>query len=126
MNSAEERYVKLVDRLHHLTIEKKLSWKIDNMSDELTCQFSRNKLTLEEGRDADGQPNVKLCVMDFSDDVIDSFTDTMLMKIKPSNQKFENHWFLMKDLYVSANRQATGADKAIDDILNELEDDDDL
>ncbi|GAM97595.1 hypothetical protein U91I_01222 [alpha proteobacterium U9-1i] len=47
--------------------------------------------------------------------------EEMLLEVQPTVEGFQNYAALMAELYRIARRSATGADKAIDSLLKELD-----
>jgi hypothetical protein len=127
---ASKKYGSLVRRLVDKTNRNELGWRESPMPEVYQVSFSRYSLKISEVQEA-RQDSYVISVLNSDGTVIDSFSDADL-DVKPdqlglirtefSNQLTVNIPFsaLLRDLYQKARRQALGADKALDEILNEL------
>ena len=121
MSETIEKYTKLVDRLFEFTKDKRIEWRSDPFTDEVSCHFSNFNIKINDGSDSEGSPYIKLSIVNFSDVEIDSFTDNDLVSNTPKLRGYSSYWKLMEELLKLARRQSRGADDAIDNILNELD-----
>ena len=124
MTDTTQRQAKLAQRLYDMTKKKKINWKYDSFDDNVTAEFSKNKIAVEDGRDSEGSPFIMVTIYSLSDEEIDKFNDEDLKNLSTSDPEYSSFWKLMSQTLNLAKRQARGADDAIDDILDELDDDD--
>lgn len=124
MTDTTQRQAKLAQRLYDMTKTKKINWKYDVFDDSVVAEFSKYKVSMEDGRDSEGSPFITITIFSLSDDEIDKFNDEDLKNISTSDPEYPSFWKLMSQTLNLAKRQARGADDAIDDILDELDDGD--
>jgi hypothetical protein len=107
--------------LYDKTVSGSISWNI-GFSKDLYCSFQNHAIYLRSSRDADGEPLEIIELKNSSDEVIDSFDDTVIADSIFDIDGVANYYGLMMNLRNTARRQALGADKALDDILSDLDD----
>lgn len=117
-SSAEtlDKYAALVETLYRMTIEETLSWSVHD--GKITSSFGDVSVELREGGDFGADIIVEL--VDFVGSVVDSFSDVTLEQIEPSIKEFGGYYSLMSEILYKANRQATGADKVLNSVLDRL------
>lgn len=108
---------KLVDNLVEKTLSGKISWSDSPFGDEPWTMIGDHRVSLEEGRSANGSTLIYVVIRDNEHREIDRFHDENLDQTNQSPIYFK----ILKDLYLTSNRQAKGADKAIDDILKGMD-----
>jgi hypothetical protein len=120
MQTTLEKYRTLVERLAKATLNNEIKWAIHPFSDELYCSLGKFRIVLEEGEDAEGSSLIIVRVKDEADTQIDVFSDNTINGPNPLLAKYPTYWALMDDLHNLARRNAVGADKALDEVLNSL------
>jgi hypothetical protein len=123
MTSVADKYRALVLKLYNQTINKNIEWAIDPFDRKLFVEMSRYKIRLYSSRDADGEPFENVEILNSSDETIDFFTDGTVSGKTPGILGHSSYYELMRTLRVQAHRQASGADQALDDILDSLGED---
>jgi hypothetical protein len=121
MTTTNEKYKRLVDLLWEKTKRNKLVWVAEDDGD-VNVIIAERRIRIATGRNLDGEPVERLIIMSSDWDVIESFTDEALADELPPRE-FGNYWRVMSEIHQLAHRQGLGADKAIDDIIAELNDD---
>ncbi|MEO9624662.1 MAG: hypothetical protein ABJF09_13715 [Qipengyuania citrea] len=109
----------LADKLISLTNEGKLDWNEDpNDNDAPWVKVGDLFIVLREGRNAHGANLFRISLETDSEEVIDSFTDEEL-----DAETSTDYYFKQLDLLFSkARRAASGADKALLQVLKGLDD----
>lgn len=120
MTTTVEKYRLLVERLYTRTINKKLSWERD---DDETLNYFISDKTVELSYGENFEEETIIIIKIYKNgDVIEKFDDETLKGPKPRVGGFESYWSLLANLFDTAKRQATGADDALDSLLDELDD----
>lgn len=124
MSSANvEKHKRLVERLHSRVLLKTIEWTPDEFEPEIMqTNINGYVVELRRGNNENGEPLIILVIRDSDGKAIESFSDEDLIGEATSNSEYSSYWSMMDDLLTRATRQASGADKAIDDILEFLED----
>ncbi|MBO9526384.1 MAG: hypothetical protein J7517_09690 [Sphingobium yanoikuyae] len=110
----------MVERLYGKTMTKALDWK--QQGDYVFVEIGNRIVKLIEGRSGGDNPLEILEVCDFDGSFIERFTDEDLEGKPDSWTGIEGFWTLMGQTRETAIRQATGADDAIDELLDQLND----
>ena len=117
------RHKDLVDRLFRLTLDKSLEWESD-FDQEIRCSLGRFYATIEESQNGEGVPFVIIKIVDTVGNTIDVITDEELKIYDPPSEDFNTYWLFMTELLKLAQRQASGAEKVLDEIFEFLDDKD--
>ena len=94
------------------TASNELEWKEGVYSASFQVSFPNYSLTLSENQRERGGYDYVISILDADGSIIDTFSDIDLG---------EGYYSKMVELYQNARRQALGVDKALDEILNELD-----
>ncbi|HEU0099428.1 MAG TPA: hypothetical protein VFQ67_11720 [Allosphingosinicella sp.] len=124
MPTEVEQYRTLVRRLLKKTRAKEISWD-DGWTGDLECEFASYKIRLSSEEGPEGSPLEVVQILNSSNQIIDAFNDEDISD-DSHPMGFPNYWKLMQELHKIANRQAKGADAALKNILDVLDDNDDL
>lgn len=117
---AVDKQVTLATRLYRKTMAGELDWKISPREDWYQVSFSQYSIRIGTVQTARAE-DVVIELVNNIGDVADSFSDEDLQRAGPRPTE-DDHWYApMNAMYQRARRTALGADKAIDDILNELD-----
>lgn len=111
--------VNLVERLIEKTKKGDLAWSESPEHGIYSISFKNYSLNIyiKTNRE-NSNDDVFIQIVDSFGELTEEFSDIDLSKISP------NDWYnKMLDLYTSARRIALGADKALKDIISELDDD---
>ncbi|MFC4593063.1 hypothetical protein [Sphingobium tyrosinilyticum] len=117
-----DKYRTLVERLLKRTLNGDLSWDYDEFENKLSTNIAERMVYLEETKNDNGEPAIKLSIVNPTSQKAESFIDDMINGPTPNYRGFDSYWVLMKTLFDVGVRRATGADKDIDDILDTLDD----
>ena len=119
--SAKQKYKVLIDRLYEKTNAKDLPWESDIIDDEVvSTSIGDRTIEVGDARNGSNEPIVKVTIRDSNGRIIEEFNDENLSGLLTGRPQFQSYWPLMKDLLSMAQRQATGADKALDEIIEAL------
>lgn len=118
-----DKHRALVDRLHARVLTGTIEWTMDDFEPQVVlARMSNYFVELREGANENGEPLVLVVIRSSDGKSIETFSDEDITGKQPSNDQYLSYWVLMEDLLARARRQASGVDKAIDDILDYLED----
>ncbi len=120
MTTTGERYAMVIEELYELTLAKKIEWEIDS-DNEVKCALSKYFISLDQTEDAEGAPYISVKIRDGQGSIIDRFNDNDLANQRPNIAGKTSYWQIMLDLIHQAGRQATGADDALDQIIQDLQ-----
>ncbi|MGE5270661.1 MAG: hypothetical protein ACM3JG_13420 [Thiohalocapsa sp.] len=115
------KYLQLLDRLIQKTDAGELAWEETAAGDAFQVSFPNYAVILSE---AETPTTIDYVVELVNADgrIIDRFSDVTLERTDPSSQRGgPRHFDRMKALFEVARRQALGVDKALDEILRELD-----
>jgi len=110
---ANERYFSILDRLIAKSRNRELDWKEGVFPQSFQVSFPNYSLTLGPQFRGNTKDYV-VTILNSEGTAIDEFSDVDLG---------DGYFAQMDELYQSARRQALGVDKALDEILQELDDD---
>jgi hypothetical protein len=109
---ANDKYYKILERLINKTENGELEWKEGVYPETFQVAFSNYSLTVGQRSGEDDTLDYVISIRDASGNVIDTFSDVDLGS---------GYFKTMGELYENARRQALGVDKALDEILNDLD-----
>ncbi len=124
MNDVRNRHASLADKLYEKTLGKSLTWKNDAQASRLSTVIAGFEVSLTDGQTDDNEPIMVVTLRKLTGEYVDSFDDNTLKGISPTIAGFINYWQLLTALEKVAHRDALGADKALEAILSELNEDD--
>lgn len=113
-----DKFRRLLNELFRLTQQERIVWNVNDFSGNPNCRLGNFNIELERGVDSEGDSYSQLMIKNMSDEEVDSFYD-FNVNGSPPDHGFSSYSSLMVDLYNKARRSAVGADKALDEILNE-------
>jgi hypothetical protein len=114
------RYEKIVDLLAKKTEDNEIEWKESPISDIYQVSFANYSLTISEVYNSrQDVTDYVVSILNSEGNMVDSFSDVDLDKSSGGTRYLS----ILRDLYQNARRQALGVDKALDEILKELDDD---
>ncbi|MGB6119263.1 MAG: hypothetical protein WBF87_13700 [Mesorhizobium sp.] len=116
---SNDKLRRLVESLHRQTSAGRLDWKEDQLTfsgNSYHLNLSLNTVRISETTGNSGRA-ISIQLIDENGKIVDNFTDE---DIDRSDHKY---FGIMVEIYEMAARNALGADKVIDAILNELDDD---
>jgi hypothetical protein len=121
MSQPKDKRCLMVERLYKKTIARSLSWSLDSQDDSVDVVISGKIVSLRRSNNSNGEP-IEIVTIYKDGNPIESFSDEDL-GFAPDDLPLPTYWQLMVALHDTASRQALGADDAIDEILDELDDD---
>ena len=118
---SERKIARIVLRLAEKTLNDEIDWEESSVDNNYVATFSGYSISISEepGFDADS-PDYVLNIRNEDGLVIESKTDVEL------KDYMSESFIKMKNLHQSARRKAMGVDDALDNILSQLDDDQDL
>ena len=119
----KDKYRTLAEKLYTSTLSGYVKWAYDAFAGELSATIAKKSVTLSEGSNHNGEPAIYVTISNPLTAAKDVFSDDDLLGSKPKVDEYTTYWHLMKALFDFGVRQATGADKDIDDILDDLDND---
>ncbi len=121
MATTNDKYRSMVEKIYNRTINKKLSWVIDEIDGAVGFRLGDNLIELTK-ETIDGTPFAFIKIRSKDGALIEKFSDGNLDNgNRPSAGIFDSYYQLMVELRDIALRQARGADDALDAILSELD-----
>ena len=118
-----DKYQKLVVLLHARSLERKLNWQFDETRG-VWAQIGSRYVQLSGSRNENDEPVEIVTILNSDWHVIETFNDEIFDRLQaPGVGQYMNFYQLMAALRSFATRTATGADDAIDELLDELNDD---
>lgn len=108
---------KLVDSLITKTDQGKIAWSENPVDGSPIVKIGTHIVMLEEGRSSNGASLISVIVIDENGKELDRFNDEDLDR----NTRTSDYFVHMTALYNRASKQARGAEKAIDDILKNID-----
>lgn len=122
MSNLKEKYRNLVRRLYDKTTMGQIDWDVDR-NDEIYCSLSNYDVHLKSSRDADGEPLEIVELRNKDNQPVDSFDDVFINEVIFDVPGVDNYYQMMQFVRSAARRKAMGADKALEEVLKDLEDD---
>lgn len=119
MSNPVEKYAVLIDALLAKTKSGDVPWDIEN-GRSISVESTSTTLKLSESTDENFEKLYTIEMYKHDGAFIDGFNDTVLTELNLSSGS-KSYFLRMEELYNLGRRQATGADKAIDDFLGELD-----
>jgi hypothetical protein len=108
-----EKYETLLQRLVDKTNHSALDWKESPFQDAYQVSFANYTIMIRAMKNPETEsPDYVMWVFNSEGTVVDTFSHVDL------GSGYYTH---LQDLYQKARRQALGSDKALDEILNELD-----
>jgi hypothetical protein len=112
---AADKYQHLVERLVAKTDRGEVDWKEAAGSDTFQVSFANYSLTLSVSQNREGSTLYVISILNSEGRTVDSFSDEDL------DDGGGRYYPIMGELYHKARRQALGVDKALDEILGQLD-----
>lgn len=120
MDSVVDKHKMLIETLYDKTLVGRVPWRYEQTIDYLAALVGGHHIELEEIKNQNQEPVYKVNLRT-NGEVVDWFTDEIFAGLTPITSPHMNYFDLMKELREVAFRQATGADKVIDEILTGLD-----
>lgn len=122
MTDATDKQRKLVEILYDRTVQESLSWEAAPWLGDFQTKIGSRYVSLKMAPGEFEENDYFVYVLDESYNELDQFSDTDISEtdLSPNTGNFRNHYLLIESLYRTVKRQISGADKALDDILERL------
>lgn len=116
---ADQRILTLINRLRERTDQGKVSWREADRGDAFLASFSNNSVSVSQRESRQGSG------AEYVIRILNSWGDTIE---EVGDEDFQNQevYETMKNLFDKARRIALGLDEALDSILKELDESDDM
>ncbi|HEX7821404.1 MAG TPA: hypothetical protein VF463_12405 [Sphingobium sp.] len=122
MTDSLQRFARLVDTLLYKTKEGKLSWEYNHAKDEISVWNGDVVLLMVKSRDENYEDLYHISLVNRSGFILERFSDVTISElVSPDGTK--NYFTRMGELFETAVRRYTGADKALDEFMSALEED---
>ena len=118
--SPQDKQRLLVERLYSRTVEKKLSW-VSAAGNMVVTSTSSASICVREGVNENAEPIIIIEIFNSEGELRDRFSDDDIKGAQPAGS-FLSYYQMMRAIHATAGRQASGADKTLDDLLGDLED----
>lgn len=123
MSDVQSKYKVLVEKLYQKTAERKLAWQHVARTNSVFVRVAGNWIHLSSENNNNMESDMYVTVRNDDNYVLERFSDISLSDVVPDTPGFPGFYALMTALHEMAIRQATGADEALDSILDELDTD---
>ena len=120
MLTTRDKYAALVEELLRLTINGSIAWESTSADRRFTVQLGKLTVQIEDGEGSDGGDLITLNIFGANGERVDRFDDNDLQGAKPSDTHFRTYYFLMNELHRRAGRDASVAEKVLDELLSTL------
>jgi hypothetical protein len=112
---AADKYQQLVERLAFKTDQGEVDWREAAGPDTFQVSFANYSITLSLSQNREGATLYVISILNSEGRTVDSFSDQDL------EGRGAEYFRIMGELYHKARRQALGVDKALDEILGQLD-----
>lgn len=115
------RLIELAVKLNRQTVDGQIEWQLTANEGLFQASFADYSVILSQGETFNPE-EMDYFITIFNDQgvLLEKVSDTEISKFKESDEP--NIYRLMKQTYELSRRQAMGTEKAIDTIINELDD----
>jgi hypothetical protein len=121
---AYEKQKRLVEILFRRSREGKVEWQTAIVDNAFQVAFRDNTVEIRQlGREIEDEYDYRFTLRNSEGEVAERFTDIELYADVDGEARKQGY-MMASDLFEMARRKATGADKIIDSILEDLDDDD--
>ena len=120
---AYQKLASLAHKLYQRTIDGKIGWELTTMNGVYQASFADYSIQISQVTSrGGGAEDIKVSIVDGEGTEIESFLDAelseeWLFEMGVPKSSYE----IMKDTYDTARRLALGSEKAVNDILSELD-----
>ncbi|WP_068875012.1 MULTISPECIES: hypothetical protein [unclassified Phenylobacterium] len=112
------KFAKLLDKISENTDLGAIHWQLDEFGDPY-FELNGRKVFVEESVNEEIVPVMVVRILNTAGQLVEKFTDDDLRNREPpAGMSFFDY---MKELQQKAIRQATGADKAVDELISDLD-----
>lgn len=122
----EEKLAEVVRRLHRKSAEGNIEWRADPGDDYFFAEVGDRVVRIGyfhyHGDDGDPVTDMEIAILDSSGNVLETIRDTTLYSIPLKIAGYSGWFAYMSALYEAARRKVTGAEEAVNTLLEELSD----
>lgn len=119
--STEQKQAALVDALFEKTASGEMHWMETSIVGTFSTVLSGYIVHIEFEEEVFGeQAAATVAILNRDGERIDVFSENDLKNQKPSVKPYTDYYHLLADLYKRASRDASGAEKVLDSLLNIL------
>jgi hypothetical protein len=119
----EEKLIQLVEKIESQTRAGNLNWEGTATDNEFQATLGNFVLRVARHVSSDGSADFIINFVDKGGSDLESLSDIQLAKIaRKAGGYGVNAYDLMESIFKNAKRTALGVEKALDDILSELDD----
>lgn len=122
MSETVSKYAQFVDLLLTKTKQSKIPWEYDNTRNVVSVWNGDVLLNITRQQDEHFDDLYSIALFNRSGAYLEGFTDETLSEIGISDNE-DNYFVRLRNLYDLAMRQATGADKALDEFIAAVQSD---
>lgn len=116
------KYARLIDLLWIRTQEGSVSWVFDSERTVVKVWGPSSLIELARSVDENFDELYECTIFNKSGDVLEHFNDAFIHEVG-TGDSFKSYFSKMEALFDLARRQSTGADKALDEVIDALEKD---
>jgi hypothetical protein len=120
MSTTSEKLRGLVETLYISTQQGKVDWNLSGNKNDAWSNVGGFRVEIGEDSADSFETDIRITVYNDAGDQIDTFSDSYFRGQSPSRINLNNYFAVMSTLLEMAKRQASGADAAIDSILQSL------
>lgn len=122
MTEAIQKHRRLAEFLYDLTTQRKLNWAKSDWLNGYDAKVGDHIINLQSSAGQFAENDYYVRIISSSYEELDVFYDGDIsdQETKPAIGDFTNYYLLLDSLFRTVKRQASGADSALDAILEEL------
>ena len=121
-----QKHITFLEKLYQKTISKGIKWKTSVERNQFQVSFPNYSVVISKTEDFDvnfnkSQDTIHFSIINSDGDLIETFdSDDVVFFLAEKNCDTRKMHRKLEDMYEMARRQALGADKALDEILEYL------
>ena len=121
MANVQDKFRSLAEGLYLASASGQIKWSAFVGSDSYVTPVGRNKIEISSSLNDSGEDLYVVNIYDGDGNRVDGFTDEYFSrKLEPQHVSVASYFWLMSNLFEMARRNATGADKVLDDLLLQI------
>lgn len=120
MANSTDQLRSLVEGLYLATVRGSMRWIAVQNSNSFLTSLNHGRLELAEDENEKGEPLFIVNIYNSDGALVDSFNDEIMRGLRPSTLSESNYFDAMRNMFSLAKRSATGADKIIKGIIDEI------
>lgn len=122
MTESKDKHRRLMEILYEKTKDESLQWEDASWLGNYQTQIGNRYISIKVTPGEFDENDYEVFILDDSYNELDRFSDVDISEpeLPPNVGNFRNYYLLMEALYRTVKRQISGADKALDEILEQL------